>query len=122
MFDVFRRELTVRTNKGYYDDNGLWVNLPYEEYKIKASVQSLNDDILATLPEGYRSKENFLLITDSYLNLSVVDTSKADTVLIDGNWYQVVRVKDWKNLSFFSKNFSDHCEAIVVKLDDDNVN
>jgi len=118
MFDVFRRSLEVHSNAGTYGDDGIWVDLPVVVSTIQASVQSVDDDLLNTLPEGYRTKECFLLITDTFLKLAKPDERKADTVKIDGEWYQVVKTKTWKNLWSETK----HCEAIVVKLDDDDVN
>lgn len=118
MFDVFRRQLTIRSSPGIYGEDGIWVNLPYVQSTIIASVQSIDDDVLATLPEGYRTRDNFLLITDTFLKLAVPNESRADVVLIDGFWYQVVKVKTWKNTWQETK----HCEAIVIKMDDDDVN
>lgn len=118
MFDVFRRQLTIRKNPGYYGENGLWIESPFVESTIIASVQSVDDDVLATLPEGYRTRDNFMLITDTFLSMAVPNENRADTVSIDGFWYQVVKVKNWKNTWQETR----HCEAIVVRLDDDYVN
>ncbi len=122
MFDVFRKKLTVRSSPGGFDETGIWVDQPPVERQITASLQPLDDDILDTLPEGYRTKESYLLISDSYLNLASVGNSRADIVEVEWSWYQVVSVKNWKSLSGFSFNYNDHCEAIIVKMDDDSVN
>lgn len=118
MFDVFRRQLTLRKNPGHYGEDGLWIESPFVESTIIASVQSVDDDVLATLHEGYRTRDNFMLITDTFLSMAVPNENRADIVNIDGIWFQVVKVKNWKNTWIETK----HCEAIVVRLDDDYVN
>ena len=118
MFDVFRRQLTVRSCPGYFDINGIWIKQPYVMSIIRASVQDLDDDTLEALPEGYRTKQMFSLITNSILKLSIVNKNTADQVNINGYWYQVVRLKSWSN-TWIENNYY---EAIVLKMDDDDVN
>ena len=112
MFDVFRRNLTVKRKALGSYVNGLWVESQEDSvFTIKASVQATDAEILQTLPEGYRTKESYTLFTDSKLQTSVVSKTNPDVVTIEDEPYQVVRVTPWKNLSYPTA----HYEILVVR-------
>ena len=117
-FEVFRRTLTVSRTGGHFDTDGIWVNSSSATFTIKASIQATDAEILQTLPEGYRTKETHTLHTSSELRVAGVGNHIADAVTINGVKFQVVKVTPWQNIMLTTK----HYEAVVVKVDDDNVN
>lgn len=117
MFEVFRRELKLLRRKIWYNEQGLVVE-DAKELTITASVQSPSYSKLMTLDEGYRTKDIKVLITSTELQLSKVEEQNADLVVIDGSKYQVIAVSKEESLNYCI----DHYEAIVMRLDNDNVN
>ncbi len=118
MFDVFRRNLTVkRKTGGTYNDLGIWENGAEEILEIKASVQKTDAEILQTLPEGYRSKESYVLFTSTELKTVDIGVTNPDRVVINGEDFQVVRVSPWQNINFKTIK---HYHVLVVKINTDS--
>lgn len=115
-FEIFRRELVVsRTGNGSYNENGIWNNGELETFNIKASIQQIEPEILETLPEGYRTRETYSLITETELKTAIAGVTNADYVTIDDQKFQVVKVARWNNLNYST----DHFEALVVRVNVD---
>jgi hypothetical protein len=124
MFDVFRRTLTVLKDiQGEYNEDGIWERPKPETLKdelshIQASVQGANNEVLDTLPEGYRTSTVYVLYTDSKLSTSKTNTTTPDLVVIDDEYYQVVKVTPQNNLPNYHTN---HYEIVVVKQNVDDI-
>ena len=117
MFEVFRRELTVKRTptSGYQDVDGvtLWVDAAAVPFIIKASVQGADNEVLQSLPEGDRTKEVYVLYTSTELKTVVTGVSSPDIVVIDSKEYQVIKVTPRRNLSTYS---TAHYEVVVIKV------
>ncbi len=111
---IFRKTLiALRKGAGSYV-NFQWVDGVPEVFEIKASIQPTPAEVMLTLPEGYRTKESYTLITDANLKTaSSADKSNPDVVVIENEKYQVTRVESWQN------TFLNHYEIIVTKEDRD---
>lgn len=109
MFDVFRKSLQVeRKSAGHYE-GGYWQQGEVTSCKITASIQATDVELLQTLPEGYRTRTSYTLITDS--KLSTADDGKApDIVIIDEKRFIVIAVMPWQNIDGMG-----HYEVIVVR-------
>ncbi|MGI4775349.1 MAG: hypothetical protein ACRYE9_00180 [Janthinobacterium lividum] len=104
MFDVFRRELLViRQTAGHYCE-GLWQQSFSYSFTIKASVQGSEAETLQSLPEGYRTSENYTLYTDTKLHAA------KDIVVIEGKEFLVIKVTPWQHFATTS-----HYEVVVTK-------
>lgn len=99
-----RKELRViRKNDGHYVA-GEWITGQGNSFSIKASVQGCNARTLQSLPEGYRTSENYRLYTDTELKII------KDTVIIGDQEFLVVKVTPWQHFADTS-----HYEVVVVK-------
>jgi hypothetical protein len=97
-FGIFRRELEViRKKKGRYK-SCQWRQGKESRFKITASVQGTNAEILQTMPEGARVNATYTLRTSTKLMTSKEGGDVPDMVLIDGNKFLVVRVTPYQNL------------------------
>jgi hypothetical protein len=113
MFDVFRRKLKVtRTSPGNYD-TGLWGDGTQESFDIKASVQGADNEVLQTLPEGYRTKKVYVLYTSTELKTAQVDQATVpDVVTIDDEDYNVIKVTKHTNIKGYA---TEHYQVVVIE-------
>lgn len=113
MFDVFRKQLQCFRHKAGEYINGIWTeDEEPEEFYIKASVQSVEPEILQILPEGQRSSETYTLFTD--YEMKTVDVKlgkKADIVIIDNEKFVVFKVSKMKNLI----QPTAHYEVVIIR-------
>jgi hypothetical protein len=113
MFDVFRRKLKItRTLPGNYDP-GLWIDGAKESFDIKASVQGADNEVLQTLPEGYRTKKVYVLYTSTELKTAqVAEATMPDMVIIDGEKYNVIKVTKHTNIKGYA---TEHYQVVVIE-------
>ncbi len=112
IFDIFRRKLQVfRQGPGGYV-NGLWVYGNLESFLIKASIQGVDNEILETLPEGYRTRKSYMLYTDTELRTAIMEQAIPDIVEICDKEYQVIRVSVNQNIAGYA---TAHYQVIVVE-------
>lgn len=83
----------------------------YTPFIIEASsIQPLNGRTLQALPEGYRVKAQYQFWCKTpILGLEQGTTQLSDQIEIDGQWYSIYNLKDWKRTSFLAHY---HCVAI----------
>lgn len=118
LFNLFKKTLTVsRPVVGNYINN-IYVDGNNTEFTIKASVQPAGGDVLEMLPEGYRTKETYVLYTDTMLNTATSDDLRLpDIVKLNLTGVQedfiVIKVDNWSN------TFLKHFKVIVQKKDID---
>ena len=108
IFNVFRKDLVVIRKNGSFVD-GIFIEEVPTIFDIKASVQMTEAEVLQTLPEGYRTLESYTLYTDKELKTANEGVSNPDIVIIDGKYFNVVKVSPWKN------GLLEHFEIVVVK-------
>jgi len=106
-----RRPLTIRRETGGgYNDSGVWEPGTTEEFTARYSVQPTSPDDMQSLDEGRRERRNYTLFGGNPL-LSVGDENP-DLVKVDGEWYEVSAVQEWRN------TLIPHTRAIVTRLED----
>ena len=105
-----RRPLTVRRKTGGGYEDGLWVPGTVTEFTARYSVQPTSPDDMQSLPEGRRERRAYTLFGDTPL-LSV-GVENPDLVSVDGEWYEVAAVQEWRN------TLIPHTRAIVTRLED----
>lgn len=89
---------------------GTWVPGSPSTLNIKASVQPLNANEVAALPEGRRSVGSMKLYTSTQLiGVDPATKQNPDIVTIDGFDYEVFQTKPWQNLGSLN-----HYAAIVT--------
>lgn len=83
----------------------------YEPFTIMASsIQPLNGKTLNALPEGYRAKAQYQFWTKTaILGIDQGTEQLPDQIEIDGYWYSIYNLRDWKRTSFLAHY---HCVAI----------
>ena len=120
LFNLFKKTLTViRPAVGQYINN-IYVDGDSAELTIKASVQPAGGDVLQMLPEGYRTKETYVLYTDIMLNTASSDNLKLPDIVklnLSGEEedFIVIKVENWGN------TFLKHFKVIVQKGDIDAI-
>jgi hypothetical protein len=87
-----------RRAEGHYD-NGLWIEGQEQQITIRGSLQPTEAEVLETLPEGYRTRENYTLYTEVELFTSETNKTNPDVVMVDGEKYQVVKVIKWRDIT-----------------------
>ena len=105
-----RRQLTIRRKSGGGYESGLWVPGTVTEFTARYSVQPTSPDDMQTLPEGRRERRAYTLFGSKPL-LSV-GAENPDMVSVDGEWYEVAAVQEWRN------TLIPHTRAIVTRLED----
>ena len=105
-----RRLLTVRRKSGGEYVNGVWVPGTVTEFTARYSVQPTSPDDMQSLPEGRRERRAYTLFGNKPL-LSV-GSENPDLVSVDGEWYEVSDVQEWRN------TLIPHTRAIVTRLED----
>jgi hypothetical protein len=77
---------------------------------LNTTVQPYQGEDLMVLDTGFQSKRAFTLFTETKVTEGEEDSQiKPDEVMIDGDWYRVVKVKPWQ------VGVIPHYEVIVVK-------
>lgn len=115
IFDTFKQNYTVERyiNGGLDDDTGIISKGELTTFTIKASVDPTPAEVLITLPEGYRTSENYTLYTDTELRTASKVNIIPDVVLLDNARFRVIKVAQWRN------TILKHYEIIVSKEDID---
>ena len=115
--DILKKEIQVfRREPGFLvkDVNsvslGLWQDGDEISFTIKAIVQPSPGDIIQVLPEGYREKSSYLIITDTELFCSEENEKNADIVLLYNKRYLILKKK------IFDMTYLSHFELIAVEL------
>lgn len=87
-----------RKGKGYYDDDGFWVDSPETAIFVEANVQPLNDRDLMLMPESERTKEWIKIYSASEIRQAKEGPSgyEADFVVWEGELFRVMRAKNYK--------------------------
>jgi hypothetical protein len=111
--DIFKRDVSViRIGAGSYQ-NFVWVDGGQTSLTIRANVQPTPAEIMLTLPEGYRTKDSFILYTNTQLFTSEDNQNNPDVVLLYGKRFFVTKVEIWQNTILA------HYEIVVVKEESD---
>jgi hypothetical protein len=93
MFNIFRKDLTVKRKTAGSYVNGFWVAGTDTTLTIKASVQPLSGKDIELLPEGKRLAGGYKLFTNDSLKVAIEGTGQdGDIVSIYGFDYEVVSV------------------------------
>jgi len=80
-------------------------------FPILASVQPAGPRDLQSLPEERRNRQSYLIFTDTQLlTVDVPGVTNPDTLVIDGETYEVSGPSAWQN------SIIDHYEVIVQKI------
>lgn len=116
--DIFKKDIQVfRHEPGYYvqDVNspslGLWQDGDEISFTIKAIVQPSTGDIIQVLPEGYREKSSYLIITDTELLCSEENKTNPDIVMLYNKKYLILKKK------IYDITYLSHFELIAVELE-----
>ncbi len=111
--DIFKRNVNVvRKGAGSYQ-RGIWVDGININFTIKANVQPTPAEIMLTLPEGYRTKDSFMLYTNTHLYTAKKNLNNPDVVLLYNKRFFVAKVEIWQN------TILSHYEVLVVKEESD---
>jgi hypothetical protein len=111
--DIFKRDVSViRKGDGSYQ-NFVWIDGADTNFTIRANVQPTPAEIMMTLPEGYRTKDSFVLYTNTRLLTSNDNKNNPDVVLLYGKRFFVTKVEVWQN------TILEHYEIVVVKEESD---
>lgn len=70
-----------------------------DETSVRASVQPLDDRQRAALPEGVRQSVDLRLFSKAeFRTTNQYTNTPADRVVIDGEVFRVIQVKEWRQL------------------------
>ena len=105
-----RMPLTIRRTEGGEYVDGIWQPGTESEFTARYSVQPTSPDDMEMLPEGRRERRAYTLFGDD--SLQGVGTDNPDLVQIDGEWYEVSAVQEWRN------TLIPHCRSIVTRLEE----
>ncbi len=96
-FARFRRPLAAnRKPIGSYVD-GVWVEPEGLAFTVLASVQPATPEDLQSLPENRRTLATYRLYTDTQLFRALEGVRNPDTVIINGEEYEIAQVSAWQN-------------------------
>lgn len=111
IFDTFKQTYIVEryTNGGLDNTTGIISKGDLITFTIKASVDPTPAEVLITLPEGYRTSENYTLYTDTELKTASKINIIPDVVLLHNERFRVIKVAHWGN------TILKHYEIIVSK-------
>ncbi len=102
----------VRYAAGAWGSNGRWTPGASTSTTIEASVQPASGKVLATLPEGERSRDPRTIYTFEELRgASQFDGTDADRLTIDGASYEVRELTHWRTAAPIA-----HYEALALRL------
>lgn len=102
----------VRYAAGAWGSNGRWTPGAATSTTIEASVQPASGKVLATLPEGERSRDPRTIFTFDPLRVaSQFDGTDADRLTIDGASYEVRELTDWRTAAPIA-----HYEALALRV------
>lgn len=113
-FKIFRKELEVIRREVGRFKSGTFHAGKESKFKITASVQGTNAQVLQTMPDGARINATYTLRTSTELKTAVVGGGTPDVVLIDGKRFLVVRVTPNQNLQH-TKHYQ-----VVVTMEHEN--
>lgn len=95
-FDVFRRTLSVTRYEAGTMVKGRWQEGTSSQFDIEASVQPVQPEEMALVPENRRDSARYALYTDTLLRPATEEgQTNADKVTIDSVDYEVIAVGHW---------------------------
>lgn len=106
-----RRRKYVKDTEGVFMND--WRNsVSYELFDIEeTSLQPLNGRTLQAMAEGYRSRARYQFWTKTPIKgLTENKDDLPDQINIDGEWFSIYTLRDWKRTSFLP-----HYHCIVLK-------
>ena len=107
----------VRYAAGAWGSNGRWTPGATTSTTIEASVQPASGKVLATLPEGERSRDPRMIFTfDALRGASQYDGTDADRLTIDSVSYEVRELTDWRTAAPIA-----HYEALALRVQESGV-
>jgi hypothetical protein len=116
--NILKKEIQViRNTLGYYEQDvnspflGLWREGLPVLFTIQAIVQPSPGDIAEILPEGYREKSSYLIVTDTELFCSEENKNNPDIVILYNKKYLILKKK------IFDMTLLSHYELIAVELE-----
>lgn len=108
---------TRKSDAGYYDDDGEWVDGFDDEFiHIRCSLQPYRKGkSRLVLPEGVVTRDAFVIFTNSELRVAdqLTDTL-SDKTVINNQSYEVIDEEDW---SFHSNLRSCHRQYLLIRED-----
>jgi len=102
----------VRYAAGAWGSDGRWTAGASTSATIEASVQPASGKVLATLPEGERSRDPRTVYTfEALRGASQYDGTDADRLTIDGASYEVRELTHWRSAAPIA-----HYEALALRV------
>lgn len=115
--NIFNKQITViRKLPGFFETNvdspslGLWQDGQEIFFTIEAIVQPMPGDATQILPEGYRDKSSYLIITSTELFCSEENINNPDIVMLYNKKYLILKKK------IFDITHLSHYELTAVEL------
>jgi hypothetical protein len=115
--NIFNKQIQViRKQDGFFEKNinspslGLWQVGEEISFTIQAIVQPMPGDTTQILPEGYRDKSSYLIITDTELFCSEENVNNPDIVILYNKKYLILKKK------IFDITHLSHYELTAVEL------
>lgn len=90
--------------------NGAWVEGASSQVTIQASVQPASAEDLQSLPENRRALGAYKLYSSAPFQGVIEGQRNPDTVVINGDTYEVARVDPWQN------GVIHHYKTLVVRV------
>lgn len=120
LLEIFQRHVEViRKSEGHFiqdpssPDFGSWQEGESQTFLIKANVQPAPAEEVELLPEGYRNKSSYLLITATELFCAEENKTNADIVILYNKKHIILKKKKYET------TYLSHYELIAVKMDID---
>ena len=114
---LFKRniELIRHGTGGYYNDNGLYIEVGTTQRTIAANVQPANNKDMELLPDGARTIRTIKVFSDEALYSNQQETEytkerKGDILIVDGAPFLVVRCDAW------GSNVISHYESLATEI------
>jgi hypothetical protein len=92
---IFRRPYIVKRKSSGSISDGKFTDGAISDISITASVQPLKSQDIQQLPEGRRNSKLYYVFTSTALN--TVGTANPDSIVIDGEIYEVDKKDSWQN-------------------------
>ena len=114
---LFKRniELIRYGTGGYYNDNGLYIEVGSTQRTIAANVQPANNNDMELLPDGSRTIRTIKVFSDESLYSNQQETEytkerKGDILIVDSVPFVVVRCDAWES------NVISHYESLATEV------
>lgn len=88
--------------EGYDDGDGNWIpaNQSTNQFTAKGSIQPVTGNDIRLLPEAYKTTALYKIFTKTKLkSVDQFNNKQADTIIIDGEEFQVQIVENWRQLN-----------------------